>query len=122
MIENYFTKIETDIQYFRQISCYEINKKIYNSKQGFIRGKIIWQNGNIFEFMEVKNIETKEKVKYRYHYMDKKNNLIFRYDNANHHPKIKTFPHHKHTKDNVIESTEPELFDVLLEILKYEQQ
>lgn len=61
-------------------------------------------------------MEVKEKLKYRYHYMNEANQLIFRYDNANHHPQIKTFPHHKHIKDGVIESSEPHLFNILLEI------
>jgi len=42
--------------------------------------------------------------------------MIFRYDNAEHHKNIKTFPHHKHLENSVIESPEKNLFDVLLEI------
>jgi len=48
--------------------------------------------------------------------MDKIQEMIFRYDNAKHHPEIETFPHHKHTPKKVKQSTEPELIDVLLEI------
>jgi len=48
--------------------------------------------------------------------MDDKKVIIFRYDNAEHHKTIKTYHHHKHLKNSVIDSSEPNLFDVLLEI------
>lgn len=32
--------------------------------------------------------------------------MIVRWDNAPHHPKIKTFPHHKHERKRVVESEE----------------
>ena len=62
------------------------------------------------------NVERAGKVKYRYHYMDAEQNLIFRYDNAPHHPEARSFPHHKHTFGDVIESQEPGLMEVLFEI------
>ena len=34
--------------------------------------------------------------RYSYHWQNKKNECILRWDNAPHHPKTKTFPHHKH--------------------------
>ncbi|MCK4662425.1 MAG: hypothetical protein KAT68_06150 [Bacteroidales bacterium] len=54
--------------------------------------------------------------------MNKDKNLIFRYDNAPHHPEIATFPHHKHiienTQKTIIESKETNLSKVLEEIQK----
>ena len=68
------------------------------------------------EFLEVVDTENNIKDKYRYHFMDDKNNLVFRYDNSKHHNKIKTFPHHKHVENKVLESKEPSFIDILLEI------
>jgi len=116
MIEQYFEKIERTISYFKNIRAYNLTKKIYNDRQGFISGVIIFDDNTRLEFVEVKNTEIKPKIKYRYHYMDKDNNLIFRCDNAQHHQAIKTFPHHKHLKENVIESHEYTLHEILLEI------
>jgi len=48
--------------------------------------------------------------------MDGQNKLIFRYDNARHHPEIPTFPHHKHLSDLIEESEEPNIAGVLSEI------
>ena len=116
MIEKYFEEIENTISYFEKIRYYTITKKIYNDKQGFISGTINFEKDSQLQFVEVKNVDVNEKIKYRYHYMDKEKKMIFRYDNAEHHKNIKTFPHHKHLKDSIIESLEPNLFDILLEI------
>lgn len=55
-----------------------------------------------------------------FHWMDKRNNLITRWDNAPHHKKLKTFPHHKHLgkPETVTESFEVNLEIVLEEIMK----
>ncbi|MBW8050022.1 MAG: hypothetical protein FVQ77_06725 [Cytophagales bacterium] len=120
MIEVYFDKIENTILFFKvKIKFYSITKKAYNEKQGFIKGEIHFINDSRFYFIEVKDVELRTKDKYSYHYVDKDNTLIFRYDNADHHKEITTFPHHKHLPNNkLIESVEPELFDVLIETQK----
>jgi hypothetical protein len=58
--------------------------------------------------------------KYSYQWQNPNNQLIIRWDNAPHHPKIPTFPHHKHiqTDENVIESKETDLIAVLTYISK----
>lgn len=72
--------------------------------------------------MEVKNVEVLNKIKYRYHYMNDEQVMIFRYDNAPHHSNVSTFPHHKHDAENIIDSTEPSLDRVLLEIARSQKQ
>ena len=59
------------------------------------------------------------KSRYVYHYQAANNQLVFRYDNAPHHPEITTHPHHKHVGDQIIASTPPDLSDVLREIDDY---
>jgi hypothetical protein len=119
MIDVYFEKTENTLQYFQSIiKSYSITKEIYNEKQGFIKGKIIFINNSQLNFLEVKNTDITGKVKYRYHYMGRDNILIFRYDNAYHHPEIDSFPHHKHQKDKITGSKEPNIYDILLEIQK----
>ncbi len=115
MIEDYFLQIEVIIQEFPNIRSLSLKKKIYNAKQGCISGSIVFENGCRLDFVEVKDTDKSSKVKYRYQYMDEEHELIFRYDNAPHHPEIKTFPHHKHDKNEIKASDEPKLFDVLSE-------
>ena len=51
--------------------------------------------------------------KYAYHWVDSEDNLICRWDNAGHWPDIDTFPHHKHIGNEVVDSTEITIDDIL---------
>ena len=43
--------------------------------------------------------------------------MIFRYDNAEHHPKIPSYPHHKHLPNSSIEASDGiSLAEVIFEI------
>ncbi|MEI6708420.1 MAG: DUF6516 family protein, partial [Methylococcales bacterium] len=53
-----------------------------NTKQGYISGSIIFETNNRLDFVEVKHTDVKQKIKYRYQYMDENQQMIFRYDNA----------------------------------------
>ena len=121
MIETYFAQLEQILQAFPNIQTHRLQKKIYNVKQGYINGSLLFSNGHRLDFVEVKDMDLPLKVKYRYHYMAQDHTCIFRYDNAPHHRNIATFPHHKHIGEDILESTEPTLFDVLLEIAQQER-
>jgi hypothetical protein len=122
MIEGYFSQIERILQEFPNIRSLSVRKKVYNAKQGYIGGSAIFENGYRLDFIEVRDIEVRPKVKYRYQYMDECQNLIFRYDNAPHHRNIATFPHHKHTHNEIIASAEAMLSDVLFEIAQRQRE
>lgn len=119
MIDKYFQKLENTVSfYFGFIKTYSLNKKIYNEYQGYISGKIEFNDGFVLDFTEVKNVEKTGKVKYRYHFQNDEK-LIFRYDNAPHFRDLPNFPHHKHLQDNTVISTEEVGLDnVLLEIVE----
>jgi hypothetical protein len=116
MIEAYFIEIEQTIREFPNVRFVSLTKKIYNATQGYVGGSIIFENNHRLDFVEVKNIDFQQKIKYRYHYMDENQVMIFRYDNAPHHVEVSTFPHHKHEGDDIKESPEIILCQVLLEI------
>jgi hypothetical protein len=40
MIRDYFAHVESVIETFPHIRSYELQKKIYNAKQGYIKGQI----------------------------------------------------------------------------------
>ena len=46
------------------------------------------------------------KIAYSYHYQNKDKELIFKYDNAEHHPELENFPHHKYVGGKVLPSEE----------------
>ena len=116
MIEEYFLQVEQILREFPVIRSYALSKKVYNNQQGMIGGRIIFEDESSLEFLEVVDTEQENKLKYRYHYMDGSQKLIFRYDNAPHRPQINSFPHHKHTGQGVQVSQEPSLSVVLFEI------
>jgi len=86
---------------------------------GYLEGKIEFIDRStlfIFEFLLGKG-EKVIKDKYRYNYLNEKNELIFRYDNAPHFPDFTTFPHHKHlNQDKVEESKEPNVKKIIEKI------
>jgi hypothetical protein len=89
---------------------------MYSLEKGFIRGELVFTDYSKLDFAEVKEARKKGKIKYRYHYMNEDQAMIFRYDNAKHYPNLSTFPHHKHTPSGVVESEAPDIEDVLIEI------
>lgn len=98
--------------------------EIVPGQVGMIEGRLRFWDNSLLEFTEAIAMHTMilAKTRYAYHYQNDKEQLIFRYDNAPHHPAIKTFPHHKHVMNlvNQIETIEPatapHLNDVLREI------
>ena len=70
----------------------------------------------ISELVEEVRKRAIHRIDYKFHYQDADGNLIFRYDNAPHHPHIPTFPDHKHEGDAIVEAEPPDLSDVLAEI------
>lgn len=51
--------------------------------------------------------------KYSYYWLDETEELLAGWDNAPHHPEIKTHPHHQHTREGSRLSTVRNLEDVL---------
>ncbi len=84
----------------------------------YLKGNLLFIDFSVLEIAIFANKihNTVSIDKYRYHYRDKQGQMLFRYDNAPHHREIPSHPHHKHTTDNIIQSTVPSLKDVLNEI------
>ena len=81
------------------------------------------KNNSLLHFREFVHVEIMvDRKMYSYQYMSSDNNLIFPYDNTEHHRKLNlaTFPHHKHdgSEENVVQSDAPFLAEVLEEIRK----
>jgi hypothetical protein len=113
LISDYFREVERRLAETKIIAEQEIDYKEFGSEEGMIRGKLLFINGYVLEFMEYVNKE--ERPKYRFHLMDKDGKMIFRYDNALHH-EVSTFPHHKHLPEGIKESKEKGIIEVLKEV------
>jgi septum formation topological specificity factor MinE len=84
---------------------------------GFIQGSLEFLQGSQLFFREYVDLqEFIEKLSYSFHYQDQYNNLIFRYDNAQHKPDL-GYSEHKHIRDKIMPSKIPEIEQVILEII-----
>lgn len=118
LLELYSKDLSKGLEEKLSPSAFELSLSFRSPKVAYISGFIIFRNGWILEFDEIIRQESNKVVilKYRYHVMDKNKQLILRYDNVPHFPKIKTHPHHKHLPGKVIESKVPNLLEVVREI------
>lgn len=85
----------------------------------YIKGSVLFADGSrlsIFEHFK-KRGDQLELTDYRYHYMAEDHSIIFRYDNAPHHPRLDRFPSHKHLQNGeVVPADLPSFAEVLKEI------
>lgn len=103
------------------IPC-KLSTKIQSESRGdialYLKGTVVFTDHSELHFKEyLIAVPTFKKLAYSYHYQSKDKELIFRFDNAEHHLEIDTYPYHKHLKDNVVQSKEMSLKETLDEIL-----
>lgn len=85
--------------------------------RGLVDGVVYFADGSRLEFTEKVILEGSRFVKqsYRYQYV-RSGKTVFRYDNAEHHPRIPNYPHHKHVGRKIVSAIEPTLAQVLDEV------
>ena len=117
----YLSRLETTIRSRHEIEIEEL--RIYDRSQipgrtSFFRARLRFLDGSLLQIREalVPRGWRAHKVRYAYQYQDTHGQLIFRYDNAAHHPEISTHPDHKHTSTGIEPATAPDLTDILQEI------
>ncbi len=121
-IDNYVAQMEATIRSYPIIQDFTLNLRRDNDTVGLIWGRLTFQDSSTLHFRECMNFgSASPRLSYSYHYMDAAQQLIFRYDNTNHHKKLclPTFPHHKHagSEATILPSSPPDLPTVLQEIL-----
>ena len=117
LLSRYLQEIETAIQTLEDVYVERYEEEILTPYRANLRLRIRFLHGHLLEINEAIIIETGhiKHLSYRYHFQDKQNNLIFRYDNAPHFQKLPGFPHHKHIHDDVLSSSRPPIPQVLQE-------
>jgi hypothetical protein len=113
--------IESIIQNSALIYSYTLQKEQLSVHSGYVEGEVLFVKGyrlSFFEFYYAVG-NALELDKYRYHFMDCNNNLVFRYDNAPHHKDIESFPHHKHLPNKVASSNLLTFSELIEEIEDY---
>ncbi len=88
-----------------------------SSLRGYIAGTLRFDDASELHFREFVDMTKHEpRLMYAYHYQDKDQQLIFRYDNAAHQPALPQ-PEHKHTPDNIEIALPPTLAHIIDKIL-----
>nr|NQU92299.1 hypothetical protein [Bacteroidota bacterium] len=99
----------------RLINSYEVLDFRENQFGFFLKLKVAFIDQSVLFSKEYFSIDIRN---YSFHWQDKNNKLLSRWDNAPFHKNIKTFPHHKHQNDEILPSVEIGLKDVLSFIFK----
>ena len=112
ILSQYFEDIDDSIRNLENANVERYEEEVLTSSRANLRIRVRFLSGHLLEVNEAIVI-VKDQLKhlgYRYHFQDQENNLIFRYDNTPHFPELKSFPHHKHLKNKVEDSNEPQMF------------
>lgn len=119
-LEEYLREAETTMnKILRDFYVERYEEEILTPSRVNLRIRIRFYSEKLLEINEALITQEKQIIHlgYRYHFQDRKNVLIFRYDNTPHFPDIRTFPSHKHTPNGVIESDIPKLSDIFMEVM-----
>jgi len=100
-VKDYFSEIQNLLRRSAFIENVDVKYEAKSKTVGLIYGNIGMVDGSTLQFLELIDRKDNEIIrpKYRFHFMDSGDKMIFRYDNAPHHPEVPTYPHHKHIRD-----------------------
>ena len=117
-INRYLSRLYDTILSRSEIQIEAIHLERLAEDQGLIAADLRFFDGSILSFDERVRVERGRvvKIKYRYHYQRADGALVFRYDNAPHHPEVFTFPDHLHIEGHVEAAEPPDLNEVLRRI------
>jgi len=120
-IEAYFQQLQAQIAGCPVVDSQTVSFDKRGSYLGFIRGDLLMNDGSFLHFREFVDSEYGiDRKIYAYQYMNNRKQIVFRYDNSDHHHHLNlpTHPHHKHdgSEQHVVPASAPTLADVLAEI------
>ncbi len=117
-LDDYFAEVEQSVKSIKNCNVEQYYEEILGYNRINLKIRVRFEEGSLFEVSEAVICEANQlkHLGYSYHFQNKKNQLIFRYDNTPHYPNIKTFPNHKHLPGKVIESVKPFFVDVVKEV------
>lgn len=117
LLSQYLGNVETAVRKLEDAYVEHYEEEILTTNRVNLRIRVRFSSGHLLELNEAFFVE-REHIKhlgYRYHFQDKQNNLVFRYDNTPHFPGLEGFPHHKHLSDKVTGTEEPSILKVIEE-------
>ena len=121
MIQRFVENIEKTIASSSIVLSSDVQKHFGPALETvYLKGRLLIIDSSILEIaiFATESRKTVSIEKYRLHYMNSTGQMLFRYDNAPHHPEIDSYPHHKHTSDRIVPSTMPTLKDMGAALLR----
>jgi len=117
LLLQYLGNVEVAIRKLEDAYVERYEEEILTSNRINLRIRVRFKTGYLFEVSEAAIVESDKirRLNYRYHFQDRQNNLVFRYDNTPHFPDIESFPHHKHLSHKVVASKELPLTEIIEE-------
>ena len=117
LLSGYLSEIEHAVGELTDAYVELYEEEIITAERANLRIRIRMANEYLLELNEAMIFEAGhiERLGYRYHFQDRYNDIVFRYDNTPHFPKLVSFPHHKHIKNQVIEIDPPSIPNVINE-------
>ncbi|MBU3967699.1 MAG: hypothetical protein KKG76_10050 [Euryarchaeota archaeon] len=115
MIEDYFEFLKKIVNKNPSVKDFRLVREFIGVDRGFIRFVVELIDDSelhVFEYVD----SNLHRIDYSYHLQNKEKILIIRWDNASHHPEIKTFPHHVHEGDEIKPSDVPTFVEILKKI------
>ena len=118
-IEEYFNHVRQLIDHVPEAATERYEELLLSENRGVLRIRLRFPDDALPEISEAIVIVAGEPhwIAYRYHYQGPSAELVFRYDNAPHHPEIPTHPDHKHWGNQVLGGPHPSVEDVLRELV-----
>ncbi len=117
-VEEYFNHVQQLINHTPDAAIERYEEQLLSETRGGLRIRLRFPDDALLEISEAIVIVAGEPhwIAYRYHYQGPSTELVFRYDDAPHHPEIPTHPDHKHSRDQVLGNPRPSIDQVLLEV------
>jgi hypothetical protein len=111
---DYFSEIKSALIVSPAVKSYSILEEVVKDLEGYLRVMVVLKNNDLLEIFIYVISNKKLKVqKYRFHWQTKEGLLRRRWDNAPHHRRLTTFPHHIHIGDKVLPHEFIEIFQIL---------
>lgn len=117
-IDEYFTRVRELVQGVADAQAERYEEQLLSATRGNLRIRLHFTDQSLLEISEAIALIGEEPhwLSYRYHYQSPNTGIVFRYDNAPHHPETSTHPEHKHLGDDVIASAHPSIEQILQEV------
>ena len=99
------------------VESFKVIKRRETESDGYLRARAVITDESLLEISMYWQLAENavRLIGYRFHWQNEKSKLVRSWDNAKHHPEIKTFPFHMHVgeDENVKESICMDLSEVL---------